>query len=136
MSKVSQEVAEAEFERFCTMLDAYSTAAMYSSAEDLEAFNSAKAQFVRAVMAGSLVVDDEGVPVYTPTTPGWEHGPIRFPEPTVGQQRKLDREKQDAGVSRTILLISTVTGLAPSNIDKLMQRDKRVCDAVILGFFG
>ncbi len=60
--KIAPEVAEADFERMCEA-HRIDTAQML---EDDEEWPSVKASIMRSLVAGTLIVGDDGLPTYTP----------------------------------------------------------------------
>jgi hypothetical protein len=131
MEKVSREVAESEFGRFCSMLEAYSDADSLNSDDDRQEFNDNRERFVSAVMRGSLVVDESGEVTYTAKN-GLE---LHFSEPTAGQIVAVDRHKKDHNAAKQIALIAALSGKTEREIGQLVQRDMRVLNAIVAGFF-
>lgn len=132
MDKVAREVAEADFERFCEMLAAFSDAAELKDEEDKKSFLENKNRFVAAVMSGSLVVADDGSATYTPSNGSSD---LTFREPNAGQLLAVDRHKQGHGIAKQIALIASLSGKTEAEIGKLPMRDIRVLNAVTAGFF-
>lgn len=132
MDKVAREVAEADFERFCENLAAYSDAPDLKDEEDRKSFVENKNRFVAAVMNGSLVVADDGNATYTPSIGG---APLTFREPTAAQLLAVDRHKQSHGMAKQIAMIASFSGKTEQEIGKLPMRDIRVLNAVTNGFF-
>ncbi len=131
MDKVAREVAEADFERFCEMLAAYSDAPDLKDEEDKKSFTENRNRFVGAVMNGSLVVDDNGCATYTASN-GTQ---LRFAEPTASQLLAVDRHKQGHGIAKQIAMIASFSGKTEAEVGKLPMRDMRILNAVTAGFF-
>ena len=133
--KVAREVAEADFERFCEMLDAYSSADDLLNEEDVKSFEDNKGKFVRAVMNGSLVVEEDGTPVYMPRMGDWST-PLRFTEPDAGMiSVSVDLGKEREKMRKQIALIAAMTKRTPQEIGRLKQRDFKICNMIVGGFF-
>lgn len=127
MSKVSKEVAEQEFQRFIDEMDIDADEAEMSE-EDLKAFTVEKNKIIKAICKGSLVINDEGEPVYTPVK--GDSGPITFHEPTGAALMAMDRRKKGEDVAKIYSLLAEVTKVDASTFAKLPMRDLRVCTAL------
>ena len=132
MDKVAREVAEADFERFCEMLAAYSEAPDLKDEEDRKSFNENKGRFIKAVMSGSLVVADDGTATYTPSIGG---APFVFREPTAAMVTAIDRHKMSHSVTKQLAMIASFAGRPEGEIGKLPVRDMRVLNSIVNGFF-
>ena len=135
MSQVSEEVAKAELERFCEAMDLDLDTSRLNE-EAINNLEDAKHQFVRAVMNGSLVVEDDGVPVFTPRKMK-DAQPIRFPEPTGAVKMEIDRiSGRYKAVTKTYALMEALTGQSKGFFSKMLNRDLKVCEAITNLFLG
>lgn len=130
--KVAREVALQDFERFCHMMAAYSDAESLKAEEDIKSFEENRDRFVGAIQAGSLVVESDGTVTYTPSNGGSD---LKFSEPLAYHLLAVDRYKKDQNMHKSIALIAALTGKTESEIGKLPQRDMRVLNAIVAGFF-
>ena len=132
--KVAEEVAEEEFKRFAE--------SMYLDIdpkgmddEDKKGLEAAKRTFVRAVMDGSLVVNEKGVPIFTPRMNEGAK-PLTFNEPTGAVFIAMDGKKSGHDVARLYASLAELTGVNPSTFAKMAERDLRVCRSIFTLFFG
>jgi len=77
---VDEEVALAEFERFCEEMDIENDESILDQ-EDLTTWNKQKRKIVGAIMKGAMVINESGEAVYTPQKSG-DIGPLTFHEGT------------------------------------------------------
>lgn len=134
---VSEDVALSEFNRFCETMD-LDVAEARMDAGDLKSFKEARHILVRAIMAGSLVVDDKGQPVYTPKTahPALDGGTITFYEPTGASFMSMDTKKREEEVAKTFGIMASMTHLPEHVFSKMPQRDLKVCRTIVMLFLG
>ena len=64
--KLSNELAEIEFNRFCEEMDIDTDC---HNEEDQESLDKIKSKIIKALMTGNLVINDDGEPVYTTKKP-------------------------------------------------------------------
>ncbi len=129
---VARDVAEHEFARFVEAMD-LDVDPEKMDAEDRQAFDTQRKRFVEAVMAGSLVVNEHGEPVFTPSAGG---DPIVFHEPTGAALMAMDTKREGAKVAKQMAVLAAVTGRNEGVFSKMANRDLRVCNAVINLFLG
>lgn len=142
-NKVAREVAEVEFERMCeawrvsTDIAVMGTTPIKSAAGDegqseVEKFQELKDKVCRRIMNGTLVVDDAGLPTYTPP---------------VANARPLTLSKLDGAVlisggrkknemEKLVEMIAGMTGRPPVEIGKLASPDLLFCGSLIALFFS
>jgi len=134
MESVSDDVAEQEFGRFVEMMD-LDVSPKNMDEDDREAFKQSKQRITRAIKRGSLVVDEHGQPVFTPTE-GNDKTPIIFREPTGASFIAMDSKKDGHNIGKMFAAIGDMTGQHPSRFAKMAARDLKVCQAVAGLFFG
>lgn len=120
--KVAREVAEAEFDRMCT-LRRVNTDPEEMTAEEYESLLEVKAKLVRVIERGELVVNENGDPVFTPPVPGAKS--ITFYRPTGATFMAMDGD--DGNQSRLVRVITDMTHSAKGEIAKLEAPDYVVC---------
>ena len=134
MSKVSQEVAEAEFARFGDAMDLDFDVSVMDD-DDKAGFETQKRRVVRAIMKGSLVVNDKGEPVYTPQRVESAE-PITFFEPRGGALMAMDRRKKNEDVAKMYALMGEMTKVPARTYSSMPMADLKVCQAVVTLFLA
>jgi len=130
--KVSQEVADAEFDRFAEAMDLdVDTSRM--DTEDVETFKTSRRRVTDAIMRGSLAIDDAGQPVYQPLAGG---DAITFYEPTGATFMAMDGKKKDHDFERTFSLLADMTRQLPKRFATMKQRDLKLCRTILGLFLG
>ncbi len=130
---VAKEVAEKEFERFIEAMD-LDVDPSGMDETDRQAFTNARARFVRAVSDGSLVVNDNGEPVYTPKV--GERAPITFREPKGSSWMAMDAKKRDHSVTKMYAAMADCTGENVQRFSQMANRDTKVCESIIALFLA
>ena len=132
---VAAEVAESEFARFLDAFDlTEKTQAKTLDADDRKSFEDTKQTLLRAMRRGTLVLNEKGEPVFTPTQKNTN--PITFREPTGRHMKAMDQVKQGASVERGIYLMSSITGEVRQRFEEMARRDLAVCEALVVLFFA
>jgi hypothetical protein len=133
-NKISVEMAEQEFDRFAEAMDLeFDTANMDS--EDVKGFEQQKSVITKAIQKGSLIIDDNGQPVYTPQrTDGIN--PIVFHEPTGASLMAMDGGKKTEDVKKLYHVMADVTERDAKLFSSMKMADLKVCMAVITLFLG
>lgn len=129
---IDQETAEAEFQRFIdeNEIDADE---QYMDAEDLKAFNKQKRRLVRAIRDGSLVIDEEGRPVYTPqVAASTTHNPLTFRQRSGASLMASDMKKSGHDVGKTYAIMADMTQREAKVFAGLVGRDIKVCEAIFV----
>lgn len=131
--KVAEEVAVEEFNRFAE--------AMYLDIDpkgmdddDKKGLERAKHTFVRAVMDGSLTVNEQGVPVFTPRIGDLKA--LTFNEPKGSAFIAMDGKKAGHDVAKLYASLAELTGANPSTFARMAERDLKVCRSIFTLFFG
>lgn len=132
--KVAKEVAEAEFTRFVEAMDLDVDPADMDE-DDKKGFNQQRERIVSAICAGSLVINDEGEPVFTPQRTK-DAEPLTFHEPTGASLMAMDRKKRNEDVGKMYSLMGEITKTHASTFSKMKMADLKVCQAVTTLFLG
>lgn len=134
-NKIAPEVAEAELDRFADLMDLdFDIETMED--DDKKSFLSNKKTLVKALMKGSLVIDDNGQPVFTPAR-SENKNPLTFREPTGASLQAMDKvPNKNADVSKIFALMATLTGADRTVFGKMVMTDLKVCQAVTAAFLG
>lgn len=129
-TKVALEVAECEFDRFaeCMDLDLDTTG---MDAEDLTQMNKLKSRIVKAICAGSLIINDDGEAVYTPQNKKSKHSePITFHERSGASLMAMDGKKKGQDVAKTYAVMADMCKVHQSVFAGLVGIDVKVCEAL------
>lgn len=129
---VADEVAEAEFARFCEAMD-FDIDPAGMDADDREGFASLKKRIIRAMKNGTLVVDTEGRPVFTPQEGG---DAITFHEPTGADLMAMDQRKKNADMAKLFAVMAAISKQSSARFSKMKKRDLDVCLAITNLFLG
>lgn len=132
MQKVDRETAELEFERFVEAMDLDLDPAEMDE-EDRKGLDIQKGKILSAIMAGSLVINEDGEPVFTPAVEGDQ---IKFPEPTGAAFMAMDRKKKTEDMGKLFAMMAAITGTHASTFAKMKNRDLKVCIAITTLFMG
>jgi len=130
---VAPEVAEAEFERFVEVMD-LDVDSTDMDAEDRKSLDDSKRRFIRAVVCGSLVVNESGEPVFTPTV--GDRAEITFYEPDGTALMAMDRAKKGHDVEKTNLVLAALTKQLPKRFAAMKNRDLKLCQAILCFYMG
>jgi hypothetical protein len=129
-NQVAREVAEAEFSRFVETMD-IDVDKSKLDIDDAAKLDQLRETFVSAVEKGRLVVDEHGQPIYT-TKDGKS---FTFREPTGATILKMQKEST-GGASANQIAFSMMTETNQLEYAKMLRRDHKVIDAVLVLFFG
>lgn len=129
-TKVSKEVAEAEFERFADEMDIdIDTADM--DAEDLTAFNKMCKKVIVAIGRGSLVINETGEAIYTPQNERSKHKEaITFHERTGASLMAMDGKKKGHDVKKMYAVLGDMCKQHSSVFAGLVGTDVKVCESL------
>jgi len=120
--KVSEDVALAEVQRFIEAMDM--DLERHTDEKLQDNVDGAKRAIVRAIRRGSLVIDDDGLPVFSPVVSGGAD--IVFREPTGGMIAEISKLDVDQG----IIGCAKITGEPVSRFRNMKKRDFSVCEAI------
>lgn len=128
--KIALEIAEAEFDRFVECMDLDVDPATMDQ-EDLTAFKKQKSRIIRAVQAGSLVFNENGEAVYTPSHPNSKYKEcITFKERTGASLMAMDGKKKGHDIAKTYAVMADMCGVHPNVFAGLVGGDGKVCEAI------
>ena len=129
-NKVDKETAESEFNRFINMMDLdLDTADM--DVEDLNAFKRQKGKVLRAIEKGSLIINDDGEAVYTPSNPKSKYSEaITFHERTGASLMAMDTKKKNHDVAKTYAVMGDMCNVHQNVFAGLVGNDVKVCEAL------
>jgi len=129
-NKVDKEVAEQEFDRFTEAMDLdLDTSEM--DAEDLTAFNKQKSKIVKAIILGSLVVNEHGEAVYTPRNERSKFKEaLTFHERTGASLMAMDGKKKNHDVTKTYKVLGDMCKVHPNIFAGLVGIDVKICEAL------
>ena len=131
---MDKQSAEVEFQRFADVQDLdIDTDDM--DAEDKSTFDNQKRRLILALMKGSLVINEAGLPVYTPHNPeSGDTEAITFHAPGGADFIQMDRKKKNYDITKTHALLASMTHLPETTFLNLKGGDYLMCTAII-GFF-
>ncbi len=134
--KISKDVAEVEFMRF---IDGMGIDIEIDDLNEVEkeALKGMRDKVVRAIERGSLTVDADGVPTFTPQRKGTQdHTPIVFYEPDGAVLMQMDRKKSGQDVGKLFVVMAALTKTHASNFNNMKNADLQVCMAITTLFLG
>lgn len=134
MGKIAVEVAEAEFDRFCDAMCIDNDPSTLDD-DDKQGFAQQRNRVVSAIIAGSLVIDEEGRPVYTPQRVA-DAEPVTFYEPTGATLMAMDRRKKGEDIAKLYAAMADIARTHPSTFAKMPMPDLRVCMAIATLFLA
>lgn len=129
---VALEVAEAEFDRFVEMMDLdVDTTKM--NEDDVSGFEKQKRRILRALQAGSLVINDNGEAVYCPQHSRSKHkDAITFHEYSGASGMATDGKKKNQNVAATYAMMGDMCKVHPNIFAGLVGPDIKICMALFL----
>ena len=131
---IAREMAEVEFNRFAEAMDLdVDTATM--NAEDLEGYEQQVGRVIRAIQKGSLVINDNGEPVFT-TQRGEAQRVITFYEPTGASLMAMDKKKKSEDIGKMFSTMADMTKSSDKWFAQMKHPDLKVCLAVTTLFLG
>lgn len=132
--KVDKDTAEAEFQRFVDMMDLDIDVETLDD-EDKEALKTNKRKILKALRRGSLVINDEGEPVFTPRVSARTEA-ITFYEPEGKSFMASDGKKKGHDIRKSYAIMADMTKTNVQTFSLMKNRDLDVCLAVINVFLG
>lgn len=130
--KVAREVAEQEFYRFAELM-AIDIDTSKLEVEDKINFDKQFERFVRAVMNGSLVVNENGEPEFTPVRSD-DKSKITFYEPTGRVIQAMDKQAERHNVAKLYDALAAMTRCSNSRFAAMKLADLHVCEAIFVFF--
>jgi len=132
--RLDLESAEHEFDKFVDMMDLDLDVADMDDA-DKKDFTREKDRIIKALRIGSLEINDNGEPVFTPVR-SENKEPITFYEATGESLMAMDRKKKNADVTKMMASMAQITKQAVSRFAKMKMNDINVCTAITTLFLG
>jgi hypothetical protein len=129
----AQEVAEAEFERFCKSMDIRCDVSKMDT-ETVEDFEKLRDTLVCSITRGNLVINETGEPVFTPVSDDGE--PIIFHEGDGSDKMAMDNLKEGKNMTKFYALMASVTRNNRGRFGKMKERDLKICEATLRLFMG
>lgn len=138
MTQINEETANVEFARWCSLMDLdhkFEDSSM--DEDDRRGADRTKRTIVRAIMAGSLSIDEDGVATFTPQsrkTP--DQTPIVFDEPTGADIRAMDSRKDREMIAKMHAVLGSWTKQNAKRYAQMAKRDLAVCEALFVAFLA
>lgn len=131
---VSREVAEVEFARFLEMMD-LDAGIERMDRDKRTSFEANRLLILEALERGTLYIDNQGQPVYTPVA-GDNTNAITFYEPAGDTFLAMDNKRKDADMAKSFALLAALTKQPDVRFGKMKNRDLKVCTAVMSIFLA
>jgi hypothetical protein len=127
---IALEVAEQEFDRFAEDMDLDLDVSKMDE-DDKTAFEKQKRRILRAIQKGSLVINDDGEAVYTPSHPrsGYTE-PLTFHERTGASLMAMDGKKKGHDVAKTYAVLADMCKVHQRVFAGLVGTDVKTCEAL------
>ncbi|HKY40787.1 MAG TPA: hypothetical protein VJN18_32855 [Polyangiaceae bacterium] len=130
-NKIAKEVAEKEFEKLCVSRRIETDITTFNEREKA-IFNARKADMLRLMMAGTLVLNEQGDPVYTPSLK--DAKPLTFHRVTGAVLMEADNIT--GSVERLLVLATALTKSVPGELAKLEAPEFRAIDDITAFLVG
>ena len=131
--KIAVEVADDEFSRFVESMDLDVNTDGLDDDEKKD-LSIQKGRVVTAIMSGSVVINDEGEPVFTPQREDGDA--ITFYEPTGAALMAMDRKKQSEEISKMFAAMAAITKTHSKVFSRMKMSDLKICLAITTLFLG
>lgn len=132
--KISDDFAEQEFARFTDTMD-IDTDSKGMNDEDRKGFEASKRTVLRAIKSGAMVINDDGLPQYTPQR-SKDTTVITFHEPTGANLMAMDQAREGANMTKMNKVLGEITKTTPARMAGLKYYDYNVCSSVLSLFLG
>lgn len=133
-SKINKEMSEQEFNRFGDAMG-LDFEIDYMDEDDIKEFNKQKRVFINAISKGSLTINDDGEPTFTPQRSEAKDS-VTFKEPTGATLKSIDNVKATHNVGKMYTIMGEMTKTSASTFSKMKKPDLDVCLAVTTLFLG
>jgi hypothetical protein len=127
--KIAREVAEQEFDRFVEEMDLDLESG--TDDEDKAEVDKHRGRLVRAIMGGSMVVNDSGELVYTVG-----EQVLTFREPTGADLQAQDAKKAGQDFGKLFAILASITGTSAKTFAAMKSRNLNVCTSVMTLMMG
>jgi hypothetical protein len=118
--KVAREVAEAEFDRLCTLCRIETDTSALTAEEEKDWQTDIRGPIVREIMAGTVVVADDGRPTFTPL--GSSKG-YTFHAPTGATLMALETYPGGKNIANLIAAMTDMTHSDKGEFSRMGSRD-------------
>lgn len=130
-NKISDDVCEAEFNRFVEAMD-LDVDQSHMDDEDRKGLAQAKHTLFRVMRRGTLVFNETGEPVFTPS----DGKTITFHEPKGKSLMRTDLKKKGHDVEKLFTFMAAATGESPLRFEEMPNRDLKICQVLAQLFLG
>lgn len=132
--KVDKVVAEQEFMRFVDTMGLDVDEGSLTD-EDKAGLNTNRSRMLKAIQNGSLVITENGEPLYTPQR-SENATPLLFAEPEGSALMEMDRKKAGADVGKMFVIMGSIAHVPQGTFAKLKIGDLNVCMAITTLYLG
>jgi hypothetical protein len=130
--RVAPEVALNEFERWADAMD-LDLDVSQMDADDNVSFVKQKRRILRAIRRGSLVIDEKGLAVYTPSNSNSKcSDPLTFTERSGASLMAMDGKKQNHDVAKTYAMMGDICQVPPKVFAGMVGEDIKICEALFV----
>jgi hypothetical protein len=131
---IDPQTAEKEFERFVDLMD-LDVDMSGMSTEDRQDFAQQKRRILKAIECGSLIINDNGEPVFTPKRTS-DANSLTFHEPTGASLAAMDRTKKDHDITKLYTTMADMTRSTPATFAMMKMPDLQVCMSITTIFLA
>jgi hypothetical protein len=133
-SRIGRDVAESELRRFMTSMRlVISMKGM--DAEDRTQLDLSKRRIINAILDGRLVIDQGGIPIYTPRD-SEDKTPIRFPRPKGADFMEADLIKKNHDVTKSFAIMAASSHESIERYGAMESTDLFVCQSIVGLYMG
>lgn len=132
--KIGKDVAEADFARFVAAMR-LNLSMDGMDAEDRTTLDQQKRRIIDAILAGSLVISEKGVPTFTPQD-SENRDPIRFPRPKGADLMAADYVKKGHEIEKSFAIMASATRNPVGRYADMESSDLFVCQAIVNLYMG
>jgi len=129
---VNSELAEKEFFRFADSMG-IDVDVDDMEHDDKQSFFNSKKIIIKAIMFGSLIINDNGEPVFTPQR-SENRDPITFYEPTGKSILSMDKRGKGQDVARMYEVLGEITKTHAQKFANLKISDLKICQTISIFF--
>ena len=131
---IDAETAHSELERFADAMDLDITIDDDLDKKERKEAQKSISTVLRAIRSGRLVIDDDGIPTFTPTKNNV--APIRFNEPTGATLIAADKFGDNQKLHKLYAMLAEMAGVPSNTFSKLAMSDLKEVLAVGGLFLG
>ena len=128
--KLSKDIALDEFDRWLEAMDIDDDPEGMTD-DDIRAFENQKRKLVEAIRRGALVINEDGLAVYTPQNEKSKNqDPLTFNERTGASVMAMDRHKKNHDVAKTYAIMAGMCGVHQKVFAGMVGIDAKICEAI------